>query len=266
MSLRNPFPGMNPFLEGSWLDVHTVLTGYIRDALAASLPDDLYARAEEQVIIDDGTAEPPKRYRADVAVSEDWGRGVPPVWQPEQVGASGPIEVAVPLVIEMEPLVERWIEIHEAGGRLVTVIEVLSPTNKLDPGRKDNLLKSHDYREAGVSVVEIDLLRCGDPVLPSEYLEMMRPVNGTRYLITVTRSWLSTHRREIYSCPLRDRLPAFRVPLRPTDPDIPLDLQPLIDRCYQNGRYWLTTPDQVPGPPLPVEDAAWVQERMAASA
>jgi len=40
-----------------------------------------------------------------------------------------------------------------------------------------------------------------------------------------------------------------------TDKDIVLDLQPLIDRSYQNGRYWMSVPPQVPGPPLSEEDA-----------
>lgn len=73
---------MNPYLEANWLDVHTMLTGYIRDAIAVSLPEDLYARAEEQLIIDDRVGDP-KRYRADVAITESWRRGVPPVWRPE---------------------------------------------------------------------------------------------------------------------------------------------------------------------------------------
>ena len=45
-------------------------------------------------------------------------------------------------------------------------------------------------------------------------------------------------RHEVYRISLRERLPAFRVPLRETGPDVPLDLQPLADRCYRTGRYW----------------------------
>jgi len=36
--------------------------------------------------------------------------------------------------------------------------------------------------------------------------------------------------------PLRQRLPAIRVPLRETDADVPLDLQALIEQVYRHGR------------------------------
>jgi hypothetical protein len=60
---------------------------------------------------------------------------------------------------------------------------------------------------------------------------------------------------------LRDeRLPAIRVPLRPTDADVVLDLQPLIDQCHERGRYHLLDYRLNPEPPLPPEDVAWVDE------
>ena len=79
-SPRNPFPGMNPFLERSWSDTHTRLIGYISDTLAGGgLPGGLRARAEEYLMVeeadrDDGSA------RADVAVVEPWKRGDRPSW------------------------------------------------------------------------------------------------------------------------------------------------------------------------------------------
>ena len=65
--------------------------------------------------------------------------------------------------------------------------------------------------------------------------------------------------------PLRQRLPAIRVPLRRADPDVALDLQLLVGQCYERGRYG-TVLDyrQPPQPVLPQEEAAWVQEVLAA--
>jgi hypothetical protein len=60
-------------------------------------------------------------------------------------------------------------------------------------------------------------------------------------------------------------LPTIRVPLRANDPDVPLALQPLIDQCYRSGRYWLTDFRRPLDPPLPPEDAAWVEERLRAA-
>ena len=53
------------------------------------------------------------------------------------------------------------------------------------------------------------------------------------------------------------RLPSIRVPLRPTDADVRLDLQSLVDRCYANGRYDDLDYRAEPNPPLEAEDAAW---------
>lgn len=52
--MKNPFPGMNPYLEDHWRDVHTRLTIYIADQLQERLPADLVARAEEKVAIVEG--------------------------------------------------------------------------------------------------------------------------------------------------------------------------------------------------------------------
>ncbi len=256
MKRTNPFPGMNPLLEAHWPDVHTVLIGYIRDALAEELPPDLHARAEEEVNV--ASAGTPERYRADVAVAETWKQELPPVLQSE-ASSNGVVAVAEPEIIELDHLPARWAEIRDTNGRLITVIEVLSPTKKLDPGRTVYLQKQQDYLAAGVNLLEIDLLRIGRPPFLEEYLHLLRPAHGTRYLVTATRA-LRPWRREIYYCPLRERLPAVRVPLRTTDPDVPLDLQPLIDRCYFTGRYWQGSHQEIPGPALPPDDDGWSRD------
>ena len=42
---------------------------------------------------------------------------------------------------------------------------------------------------------------------------------------------------EIYRIALNMPLPAIRIPLRASDDDVPLQLQPLIEQCYANGDY-----------------------------
>ncbi|MFT5192652.1 MAG: hypothetical protein ACI9DF_005252 [Verrucomicrobiales bacterium] len=65
---------------------------------------------------------------------------------------------------------------------------------------------------------------------------------------------------EVYPCPLRDPLPAIRVPLRHGEREVVLDLQPLIDRCYKIGRYHLLLPyEETPGA-LTAEDQNWAKE------
>lgn len=64
--------------------------------------------------------------------------------------------------------------------------------------------------------------------------------------------------------PLRQRLPAIRVPLRRGEPDVALDLQTLIDQAYERGRYGSTIRyDKEPAPPLPPEELAWARDILA---
>jgi hypothetical protein len=261
MQTSNPFPGMNPYLEGSWPDVHTRLIGYISDALGEELPADLSARAEEEVIVGSEVDTSLTSYRADVAVSAVGPPELPGVWQPDSESA---IAVAQPEIVELDPPITRRVEIRETSGRLITVLEVISPFNKVGSGRAVYIQKQQDYLAAGVNLVEIDLLRLGRPAFLDDVIKRLRPAAGTRYLVAASRAAIPG-RLELYYCPLRDRLPAVRVPLRVTDLDVPLDLQPLIDRVYRTGRYWQILRRAIPDPPLPAEDAAWVDERLLAA-
>jgi hypothetical protein len=115
----------------------------------------------------------------------------------------------------------------------------------------------------GISVVEIDLLRGGGWALPDRSLLKPVPAGRVCYHVCVTRPpWVTRH--EFYVLPLRERLPAIRVPLRRSDPDVALDLQLLIDACYERGRYASVIDYAKPlNPPLPEEEAAWAREILA---
>ena len=56
------------------------------------------------------------------------------------------------------------------------------------------------------------------------------------YAVCARRGW-KPFEIEYYRIPLRERLPAIRIPLRRDDSDVALDLQTLIDECYESGRY-----------------------------
>jgi hypothetical protein len=46
--MKNPFPGMNPWLEEFWRDVHASLLVYACDLLNTELPPGLHARVDER--------------------------------------------------------------------------------------------------------------------------------------------------------------------------------------------------------------------------
>src|SRR5438094_10059948 len=98
--MKNPFPGMNPYLEEHWGDVHTSLTTYIRDQLQEKLPEDLVARAEEQVAIDEDGQR--TRLRPDVQVVATTDTPQPTEFSSAAIGGGG-AAVAEPLVVVLEP-------------------------------------------------------------------------------------------------------------------------------------------------------------------
>jgi hypothetical protein len=175
--------------------------------------------------------------------------------------------VADPLIVNVdsEPTTEGFIEIIDvgSGNRVVTAIELLSDSNKLPGvGQEQYRKKQREYLQGGVSLVEIDLLHSGDRVLavPPSRIPMS---HRTTYQMCVTRGW-KPRSYELYAAPLTDPLPTIRVPLRPTDADVPLNLQALIDCCYRNGRYDDIDYRAAIHPPLMPSDAAWATELLSA--
>jgi hypothetical protein len=253
--IDDPFPGMNPFLEDFWPDVHTRLMVGLSNALQPILPDGLFARVEESLTIDAEEDEGRKHtFRADVLVAHAW------IDQPEEQ-MTGSVAVTEPdhyYIVEQE--VERRVEIIDVrgGGEVVTVIEVLSHTNK-NNGAEVYREKASFLREAGVNLVEIDLLRGGKHVV-SVPLKEIPPHKRTPYLVCSGHGRKPTHLK-VWHIGLLHRLPAIEIPLRATDPEAVIDLQPLLDAAYRDGRYDRRIDYRKPlAPPLPPEVLSKVEE------
>lgn len=251
--MPSPFPGTDPYLERHWGDVHTRLVTYASDRLQQLLPRDLRARVEECVFLEAYDGHTPD-FIPDVRILQRPRREGP------VKSASIGIGVADPLVVQTDDeITQRFIEIRDAGSghQLVTVIEVLSPSNKVPgDGQVKYLQKRQELRAGRVSVVEIDLVRTGKRLLPFP-MEKLIPEFRTTYQVWVRRGWEAT-RVEVYRVPLREHLPVIPIPLQRTDADVPLDLQAIIDQCYRNGGYDDDIDYQVgPEPPLDADDARW---------
>lgn len=255
MKFKNPFPGMNPWLEDHWADVHVALISYIRDTLGTRLPPDLVAEAEEHISIAGNWEEETASARADVAVKEIWREGFSPQWSQDDADLAS--RAAEPLIVPAPPHTERWIEIHDFAGRLITVIEILSPTNKTGRGHSDYVRKQDALLGANVNLVEIDLLRGGRPTVAAA-LAQTKPLEETHYWISVRRA-ARPHVFELYRPKLRECLPVMGIPLRPRESDVYLDLQPLIDRTYETGRYWRLDYATQPSSALTTQDMAWAR-------
>jgi len=254
--MASPFPGMDPYLERFWGDVHSRLIIYACDQLQGVLPADLRARVQERVYLESPEALGRSTY-PDIRIREhprQKGRGS--IATPSGVAVAEPLRIRIP----NEEMTEGYIEIIDvaSGRRVVTVIEVLSPSNKAPgPGQKLYQQKQQECQRGGVNLVEIDLLRGGQWVLSVPESEVPAS-HRTTYRVCVFRAgahWLG----ELYRVPLRERLPVIKIPLRASDADVPLDLQALIDQCYHNGGYDEGDIDyQIESnPPLNEDDARW---------
>ncbi len=264
----NPFPGMNPWLQALWGDTHLSLIAYSRDQIQRQLPADLRAVAQEAANI---ATRPPARRKVrigpDVAVTEqelrETGGGTATLAARPSTGT-----LTLPLTLPVAAMAPnpRWVEIHEMETeRLVTVIEVLSPSNKRPSrDRKAYLEKQRRLVAGGINLVEIDLIRGGKTVsrLPDAALPEDHRTDYRACVYPARNAEVA----DFYRIPLRDPLPTLQIPLRPTDgPGVQLNLQAVIDQACRDGglREW----DYLEplAPPLSADEAAWAEERLAAA-
>lgn len=256
----NPFPGMNPWLEKPWRDVHARLTTYSCDAIQEQLPADLQARVEEYLLVDESNDEDARARSVapDVSVIE----------QPNRMGdgdSSGSMFVSeepIRVLRVHPPQTLRRIQILDsnAGRKVVTAIEFLSLSNKTtSAGRWQYLAKQNELLEAGVNLVEIDLLRAGAWVMATPqdlYPEALR----YPYRVGVIRAE-NLMEAELYSANFVQPLPTIRIPLRLSDADVLLSLQPILNQAYERGRYGNDIDySKAPDPPLTEAEQKWVGE------
>ena len=146
---------------------------------------------------------------------------------------------------------QSFLEIRDRDNHeLVTVVELLSPSNKYaGPDREQYLAKALQLQRSWVHFVEIDLLR-GGPRMP--WLDMPE----CDYCVVVSR----VERRPkagFWPIRLRERLPEIPIPLRRGDADARVDLQHVLDRIYDAAGYAYHIYSGPPEPLLQAADAAW---------
>src|SRR3954466_6283918 len=128
MAMRSPFPGMDPWLEQHWGDVHARLITYACDRLQEQLPKSLRARLHKRVFFE---APSP----AQVARVIQWGEPLQPerrVSNQKRTDAAQPLIIRLPVEEELEEKSETFIGIVEVGNgnEMVTVVDLLTPSNK----------------------------------------------------------------------------------------------------------------------------------------
>lgn len=247
--MPSPFPGMNPYLEhpDEWRDFHDRFVIALGDALTALVRPNYIVKVEQWLFIH----EPPAEQRiligyGDVTVARP--RGV--ISGGATATLSSPMMARIPAV-DIEKHI--FLEIQDRKTRdLVTVIEVLSPTNKRPgPDREQYLAKRTNLIRSEAHLVEIDLLRAW-PKMPIEN------ASNCDYAIMVSRV---EDRPDCNYWPLnlRDPLPNVPVPLRPPHGPVELGLKTVLDGVYDRAGYEDYIYNETPYPALSPEDAAWAK-------
>jgi Protein of unknown function (DUF4058) len=221
--MASPFPGMDPYLEDEkrWPAFQPLVIHALYQMLLPGLMD---------------------RYRARVG---------------ERLYCS---EQALFTSIIREEHKEAFIEVRQrSDGRLITLVEVVSPANKITAeGRKLYLERRDEVKKMNANVVEIDLVLQGQTLI--DYAKDAAPTWD--YAVVVTR-WTHPDRYEIYSATLPKRLPRFRVPLASDDRDTVLDLQSAVSRAYDQGDVAkLIDYTRDPATRLSDENRKWLGERL----
>ena len=134
----------------------------------------------------------------------------------------------------MEPWEQPYLQIvSDDGERLVTAIEIVSPSNKKagDAGRGAYQQKQQEFRLGGVHMVEIDLLRGGQHTTAISFNRLNEVACPFDYHTCVTVVGEQTL-HYIKAFTLMDRLPTLVIPLDPGIAPIKVDLQTIFDRAY----------------------------------
>jgi hypothetical protein len=222
---------------------------YWREAISDGLPDEYEARLDERVSLIDLDDEGTRLMKPDIAVLRQEGPR-------RQVGGRGAavMEPAMGPAVILDQGREGFIKIlHRPDRKLVAVLELLSPANKLSPSRRDYLTRRNAIFMQDIHLIELDLLFVG------EGPPMGRPMPTSDFCGIVSR----TEARplcEVYAWSIRESLPTLPIPLRAPDPDLLIDLAAVYRTAFVRGKYARSIDDTAPlDLPLAPEDRAWAE-------
>ncbi|QEH34333.1 hypothetical protein OJF2_28690 [Aquisphaera giovannonii] len=228
-----PFPGMDPYIEalGLWEGFHAPMITRCADLLNLHLPGDYVAQIETRVAVV-SLDEPPGIRVPDLLIGKRRGVSQPAVLPTDGGGSVATLEpVTVPLARGSVEIRQRWIEIKQLPDlELVTVIEILSPTNKAGDGRSEYVRKRDALLDRPINLVEVDLLLYGAPP------PMGKTLPRGLYHAIVARAE-GRPNAQVYSWGVRQPLPSIPIPLRSPTPDVNLGLAEAFELTYRLGRF-----------------------------
>jgi hypothetical protein len=250
---------MDPYLESTeiWRSFHHHLAEEIAITLNQALSRKYFADVELHTTVDEIGIGARSSY-PDVAVFEV----EPDFPQRHSAVAIAPAPHYRPAVT-IEPTRSRAVHIYLSDTKeLVTTIELLSPANKRGRGLDQYREKRRSFLLSAIHFVEIDLLRGGE----RPGWEVNDPPLDTDYILLVNRNSMPHRNSEIWDVALNRSLPTFPIPLLPSDSDIALNLQTVVDTIYQRYVYdrRIDYTQPIPPPQLrPAMQTWWAAQQVA---
>lgn len=229
--MPSPFPGMDPYLEHPelWPGMHKLLISEIfrflspqlRPKYLVSLEVRIYETADDDLSV---IGIPHVTVMQPQTATETTASNIPVASPPPQ-----PLTVIIPMPYTVR---EGYLEIIERETKeLITVIEILSPTNKrTGKGRQMYEEKREEILGSRTHLIEIDLLRRGRkmPVIGNDV--------ESHYRVLVCRG-NRRPRADLYAFNLQNPMPAFPLPLRSGDTEPVINLQELFTQIYDIASY-----------------------------
>ncbi|OCQ97986.1 hypothetical protein BCD67_02330 [Oscillatoriales cyanobacterium USR001] len=254
--MPSPFPGMNPYLENPnlWSEVHSRLIVAVANAIVPQLSQNYRVAIEkrtyfnvsmELVGIPDVTV-----------ISRHFNSiGTQPTTTQHSSSTSVLTRVEPTLVKLPMPstIKEGYLEIREGfNGKVITVIEIISPTNKRSGlGRDEYEKKRNAVLHHQTNLVEIDLLRGG------KQMPLLEVKTRDDYRILVCRGEELPQGR-LYAFSIRQPIPIFPIPLKAGEIQPEVNLQELLNEIYDQARFDLAIDYLLePVPPLKLKDREW---------
>lgn len=244
--MPSPFPGMDPYLEVQpyWADLHTTMISVMKAELNRRLPEHYSAWSDIYVWLHEPDAQS-RRSKPDVFVTS-----------PENAEGGRVATLPAPAT-SILPAVRRegnkYLKIKETrSGRVVTVIELISPANKeAGPDRDAFLSKRNDCLASKTNIVEIDLLHEGQRLPAGD------PPPASDYCVLVCRA-IDFPKTALWPFSIRQPLPEIAVPLNPADGFLALSLKKCFDEAYDQGSYRKSVEyDTPPAVAMNANDREW---------
>lgn len=246
--MPSPFPGMDPYLEhpARWPDFRLTLIVALRAEINARLPKGFLASTDRHVRIERKSGR--KRLREpDLSIVRESRKRIGTAQ-----AATLERQQTVTLPIR-EAKGQPYLKVLDAQDRrVVTVLELLSPSNKSGEDHLEYLAKREEYFAARINLVEINLLRGGTHPPLGE-------VDPPQYYVLVCRFW-DLPQAELRAFSVRDPFPEVPLPLKPGK-EIVFDPRVSFDRAFEEAQYDAEIDyRRPPEPPLGKEDALWAKD------